>query len=81
MILERSVEDASVGGSNLVKKLQPQSRLLGLVPFERRFYVSIASEIREKAVGFHLDLESAFEVSARRSSTSNAECPREGFSR
>jgi hypothetical protein len=47
--------------------------LFGLVPFERRLNVGIRSGIREKMVAAHSDLESALEVSARRSSTSKAE--------
>ena len=78
LVLEWAVENAIIRGSNFIQKFKPQFRLFGLVPFERRLNVGIRSGIREKTITAHSDLGFALEVSARRSSTSKAECARTG---
>lgn len=66
-ILERSIRNSIIRGSKLVQELNPQPRLLVLVPIERCLYIPVRPSVGDEPVGIHSFLRPS------RSSTSYAE--------
>jgi hypothetical protein len=75
-----TLQDAGIAGSNFVKNSNPNPRCSDSY-YQKASIIGISCDKTQKAVAAHLELESALDVSLRRSSTSKAEFERDGSSR